>query len=71
MVMTTFPGVAFCEIADGLGGLAQRVGPAGDRHDLAGFQEPGQAKQVILVRHHPDRVNPLGTTSDSRSHLSL
>jgi len=58
--------VSLAEVADGLGGLVQRVRPVDDRRDLPGFQELGQGEQVILVPRQPDRPNPLG--SQERQH---
>ncbi len=42
-------GVSLFQIADGLGGLTQRVRSVDDRRDLSGFHELLQNNQVVLV----------------------
>ncbi len=43
------PGVPGFEVAYGLGYLGQRVGPADDRGDLAGLDQPAQCVEVGLA----------------------
>src|SRR5215472_8286947 len=42
-------GVACFEVADGLGDLAQRVGPVDDRRDLRLSQQPAEKHQVVFA----------------------
>jgi hypothetical protein len=48
--MTTFVGVSLFEVADGLGGLVQRVGLGRDRCDPPGLERLGQmARSAVFT----------------------
>ena len=52
-------GVALLHVPDGVGGLAQRVGPVDDRRHLARLDELGEHEQVGCVLRDYDRDQPL------------
>ena len=51
--------VAMYQIPDGLGDLAQRVGPIDDRRDLAGLKQLPHSLQVLLPRVGAQHPQPL------------
>src|SRR5580693_9433949 len=48
-------GVAVSQVLDGLGGLAQRVGPVDDGPDLARLDEVGERLEVLRVLRADER----------------
>ena len=52
-------GVPLLQLPDGLGDLAQRVGPVNDRRELAGLDELPQDHQVVLARLGGQHPQPL------------
>ena len=52
-------GASVSQVAHGVGGLAQWIGVADDRGELAGFDEPGEMLKVSLALPGQQRGEPL------------
>src|ERR1700691_388434 len=64
-------GVAVPQVPDGLGGLAQRVGPVDDRPDLAGLDEVGERLEVLRVLGADERGQRLAGERGKRQGAEL